>query len=475
MYYAILASAILLFMPVWAKAGEQPAAGQFFVSPAGNDTNLGTSEKPFASLTRARDAVRQVIASGLRGDVRVLLRRGIYGLSEPLVFGPVDSGSEQLAITYAAQPGENVIVSGGRKIGGWKRGEGEIWTAAVPGVAEGKWYFRNLFVNGQASRASTDSQPGCPAELPPTQGRRVDQGLDPFHADGGPGRARGLAQRRRHRGHGRRELGDQPQAGSKASTRKGNRIVLAPPHQSGPDYIFPSAGRWYHLENARELLDQPGEWYLDRKTGTLSYWPRPGEDMARVEVVAPVLQQLLVVQGTPQKPVRNLHFKGLRFEHTDWELPKEGYMGIQASHYGNAEHHVPAAVRLRLGRKLQHRRWDAGPLGRLRRGGGHGLSRESHPRQPRVRCQRQRHPGRRAELRGRSAQGQPRQQQPRSCLRAWSSTARWASGWDLPRARWSLTTSFTTCRTRESRSVGSGTRSPRRARRTGSSTTTSTT
>ena len=83
---------------------------------------------------------------------------------------------------------------------------------------------------------------------------------------------------------------------------KANRIVLAPPHQTGPDYILPSAGRWYYLENALELLDQPGEWYLDRKTGTLSYWPRPGEDMTNPQVFAPVLQQFLIVGERRRNP-----------------------------------------------------------------------------------------------------------------------------------------------------------------------------
>ncbi|MGA2258386.1 MAG: right-handed parallel beta-helix repeat-containing protein [Thermoguttaceae bacterium] len=343
MRYMIIALAILFSMPVWAKAGEQPAVCQFFVSPAGNDANPGSQGKPFASLRRARDAVRQLIASGLRGDVSVIFRQGVYELSESLVFGPEDSGSEQFAVTYAAQPGETVILSGGRKISGWKRGEGEIWTAAVPGVAEGKWYYRNLFVHGKrAIRARTPNQDAKPNSFQ-LKDAELSKDLSRFTLSVAPG-----------------VLGDWRNtadievmvAGNWEINRKqvesldvpANRIVLAPPHQSGPDYIFPAAGRWYHLENAREFLDQPGEWYLDRKTGTLSYWLRPGEDMARVEVVAPVLQQLLAVKGTPQKPVRNLHFKGLRFEHTDWQLPKEGYMGVQACHYGNAEYHVPAAA-----------------------------------------------------------------------------------------------------------------------------------
>ena len=165
MRYVIIALAILFSMPIWTTAGEPPVVSQFFVSSAGYDANPGTQEKPFASLKRAQDAVRQLVASGLRGDLKVLIRQGFYELSEPLVFGPEDSGSEQFAISYAAEPGGNVILSGGKKISGWKRGEGEIWTVAVPGVAEGKWYFRNLFVHGKrAVRARTpnqDAQPNC--------------------------------------------------------------------------------------------------------------------------------------------------------------------------------------------------------------------------------------------------------------------------------------------------------------------------
>ena len=45
------------------------------------------------------------------------------------------------------------------------------------------------------------------------------------------------------------------------------------------------------------MLDQPGEWYLDRHTGVLSYWPRPGEDLTRDEVVAPVVQKTLLASS----------------------------------------------------------------------------------------------------------------------------------------------------------------------------------
>jgi hypothetical protein len=330
------------------------------VAPGGSDENPGTLERPFATIVKARYAVRALIAAGLEADVTVSLREGTYRLDEPLTFGPEDSGSEEHAITYAAHADENVAISGGRAIsevvitGGraitrWKRTQGQIWTTEVPGVREGKWYPRHLWVNGRrAVRARTPNADADPSHL---QLKGVDLSEDRarFTLTLEPG-----------------VLGDWQNpsdvevmiAGNWAINRKrvqeidpaASRVVLAPPHKHGPRYIFPSPGRWCCFENARDLLDQPGEWYLDRTSGVLSYWPREDDDMTRAQAVAPVLEQLVLVTGTREKPVRNLHFQGLRFEHTTWQIPPVGYMGIQACHYGEHEHpgrrwkHVPAAV-----------------------------------------------------------------------------------------------------------------------------------
>ena len=106
-----------------------PTPGDFYVAQGGLDINPGTVDKPFATLGRARDAVRERIAGGLKGDVTVLIRSGTYELSETLALGPDDSGTDEHAVTYAAFPGEQVVISGGRRISGWKvrkDGGGEI-------------------------------------------------------------------------------------------------------------------------------------------------------------------------------------------------------------------------------------------------------------------------------------------------------------------------------------------------------------
>jgi hypothetical protein len=112
----------------------------------------------------------------------------------------------------------------------------------------------------------------------------------------------------------------------------GTAQMVGPHWQPHPN-IAAGKGRQFYIENAFEALDEPGEFYLDRATGVLTYWPRPGEDLAKAEVIAPRLTRLLEIAGTAEKSVRNLHFKGIAFAYTDWAIPRGGYLGIQSCHY----------------------------------------------------------------------------------------------------------------------------------------------
>jgi hypothetical protein len=92
----VLAIVALLF-------GSAPLlAATFHVAPSGDDANPGTPEKPFATLTRARDAVRELrrARGGLQEPVTVHVRGGRYSLRDTLVLMPEDSGTEKCPITY---------------------------------------------------------------------------------------------------------------------------------------------------------------------------------------------------------------------------------------------------------------------------------------------------------------------------------------------------------------------------------------
>src|SRR5262249_6570422 len=116
----------------------------------GSDENPGTAARPFATLARARDAVRKLKADGPpTAAVTVLIRGGTYPLKDTLVFGPEDSGTQEYPVVYAAYPGETPVLSGGKEISGWQPGEGKLWVARLPATTGGPWRFTQLFVNGK--------------------------------------------------------------------------------------------------------------------------------------------------------------------------------------------------------------------------------------------------------------------------------------------------------------------------------------
>jgi len=156
-WLAVASVAMLVGCAAWPSAARRrvPAAS-FYVATDGDDAWSGTlpapnrasTDGPFATLGRARDAVRAFRAGGEPSlPIVVLVRKGTYMLDEPLVLGPEDSGTEACPVTYAACPGEKVVLSGGRRIPGpWTTDDGAVFRTHVPAVAAGKWWFRQLRV-----------------------------------------------------------------------------------------------------------------------------------------------------------------------------------------------------------------------------------------------------------------------------------------------------------------------------------------
>ena len=120
-------AALVVGWSIFAAADSIAAEANFFVSPAGSDAWSGTlaepneqqTDGPFATLPRARDAVRELRKSH-SGDVVVLVRGGTYRLNETVVFGLRDSGQEKTTTTYAAYPDEIPVFSSGHAIEGWQ-------------------------------------------------------------------------------------------------------------------------------------------------------------------------------------------------------------------------------------------------------------------------------------------------------------------------------------------------------------------
>ena len=72
--------------------------------------------------------------------------------------------------------------------------------------------------------------------------------------------------------------------------------------------------------NTAEGLLKPGQWYLDRKNGEVVYWPLENESIDSLNVIAPVLENLIVIEGTTDNPVSDITIENLSFSATNAPL-----------------------------------------------------------------------------------------------------------------------------------------------------------
>lgn len=340
---------ILLALLTSAACLAAAPRADFYVSTAGRDQWSGTLEGatasgddgPFGTLDRARRAVAELKRAhpDRTTPIVVQVRGGFYQLAEPLRFGPTDGGTAQAPVVYEAYLGERPVLSGGVRLTGFQvDGQGR-WTLQIPEVARGEWNFIQLFVNGERRyrpRLPKDGYHYIGAELPPSEehGGRPDR----FRYREGDIRA-DWANRDdveiitfhswtadRHR---------------IAAVDEARRVVsFTGATLGGSSFFGLLANGRYLIENVKEALTEPGEWYLDRPTGVLTYLPLPGEDPATAEVIAPRLERLVEIAGEPGIGlwVEHLTLRGLTFSHTNWLTPPQGH------HMGQAEINVPAAI-----------------------------------------------------------------------------------------------------------------------------------
>ncbi|MHB8952961.1 MAG: right-handed parallel beta-helix repeat-containing protein [Pirellulaceae bacterium] len=319
------------------------AAIDFYVSPEGKDTwsgrlevpNEAGTDGPLASLLGARDAIRKWKALGpLQQPLRVQILSGWYAVTEPVVFEPQDSGTEQAPITYQGQADARPILSGGRRITGWQR-QGDRWIAHLPEVEAGQWTFGALWVNGERrTRARTPNEGyfrtagKAPPISDPTTGEPASSARIAFRFKTGDIRQFDNLDEAVVVVYQSWEVGHQ----RIASIDDARRIVT---FRSPLPWAFDHWGGnvRYFVENVPGALDAPGEWYLDRRTGLLSYIPFPDEDLAQAIVIAPVAEQLILLRGKPAESefVSHLQFEDLRLLHTDWEVPPQGHASAQAA------------------------------------------------------------------------------------------------------------------------------------------------
>ncbi len=345
----------LLFFVFCSVSFGQSA--EIWVSTLGSDLNIGTEGNPFGSLSmalrKARE-LRRLADSSVKNGVHIYLKGGVYFLSEPVFIRPEDSGTSTSPTIITAVPNEQVILSGGLAIKGWKKlsasanvctndnnclpkeAIGKVWVADVPSVGGRIFDFRQLWVNNQKAVRAKDTpnslmnrilswnrqEAYCWIPTPRFKGIAQAQGLEMFiHQWWATANLR--VKTIEIQGDSAKLTFHQPES----------RIQSEHPWPA--PWISKETGNSpYYLSNAIQFLNEEGEWFVDTRAAKVYYIPRKGEDLNTASVVVPVLENLLRIEGTVDNPASHVQLQHIGFQHSAWMRPSlQGSVPHQAGMY----------------------------------------------------------------------------------------------------------------------------------------------
>jgi len=303
---------------------NQISAGQsaenIYVDMSRAENGTGSIESPFNSIESAQNYVRNNNDS-MSQDIVVNIKGGFYEIENTITLTEEDSGTNGHYVIY--QPygynqstQETVVLSGGKKVAGWEMSE-------ISGVYKAHFetdYLRNLYVNGKRAQRARYNELVTPiAWWDDTENTLSDK--DGFEIPNGiiknPSSATNL------------EIYKNISFKSiwavkgKAIANGDTTVIAMEQPYFYIDTYHNNSGvlEWdieqnFRLENALEFLDEPGEWYHDSSSNTLYYKPRTGETISECEVIAPVTEQIMTIEGSAlENCAENIIVRGLTFSH----------------------------------------------------------------------------------------------------------------------------------------------------------------
>lgn len=334
---------LLLFATLLFTAG----AAEIWVSPQGSDGNPGTQALPKSSLQAAlRQAreLRRLNDPSIQGGIHIWMKDGRYAMAETILMTPEDSGTPESPTTMEAVAGGTPELSGGLTVTGWQPLKSSIpglakglkvWVADLPLFAGRRLDFRQVWVNDRKAVVASSSTDADMLRI-----LAVDAKNRTIRVPLKTARSFVKPQEMELFIH---------QMWSSAVLRIASVQVfdkeavlgfhetessLEFDHPWPPPVISDKGNSPFILRRAIEFLDEPGEWYQDRAQNKLYYIPLEDQDMTKAEVIVPALETLVQVEGTPERPVHDVVFKGIRFAHSTWLRPsKMGDVPLQSGMY----------------------------------------------------------------------------------------------------------------------------------------------
>lgn len=315
--------------------------------------------KPGAySIEKALQQAREERRLNNATDICLRLQEGVYQLNQPITIRPEDNGTRIVA-------DGKVTISGGVSISGWKK-EGKCYVADVPDFNGRPLEFRQLWVNGKKAVRARDVDDFEQM----FRIRSVDKANETIYV---PAKAVKKIINAKYPEMVLHEMwcianlrikNIKIQGDSAAVTfhQPESHVHFMHPWPS-PMVTTDGHNSAFYLTNAKELLDSEGEWYLDARASKLYYIPRKGEDMGSAEVIAPAVETLVQVAGTPDEPVKDVTFEGITFSYATWMRPSvSGHAPLQAGMYMTEAYKLrPKMDRPNGDHKLDNQGWVGRP------------------------------------------------------------------------------------------------------------------
>lgn len=275
---------------------------KFFVSLTGNDLNPGTKKKPFASIDKAKAEVRKK-----KGKITIYIRGGTYYIKKPIIFFPEDSREPDGEVTFKAYPGEQVVISGGEPISlQWKEYKAGIMQATV----NENLVFDQLFVNGQLQRMARYPNYNKSARIfGGTSADAISADRIRTWKDPTGGYVHALHPSEWSSFHflinGKNEKGELV-----LERRVENDTIIS----TNLTANMHKESRF--VENIFEELDTVNEWFYDKNSKILYFYPQSGSKLSEAAIVIPQIKSLVEFRGTENSPIRNINIEDLVFTQT---------------------------------------------------------------------------------------------------------------------------------------------------------------
>lgn len=306
---------IFLFLPAVLTSQSKHPTTEFTVAPGGSDSNPGSRERPFATLERAREAIRAARHAVPRSACTVFLKSGTYERTSSFLLESEDGGDSLAPVRYVADRGAVVRLAGGKKIGGFRKITDARLLARMAPECSGHVFAARVAESGIHDygrlRARGFGRPIAPSglelffnDIPMSLARWPNDGWATI-GDTLPGsrettfvyvgdRPRRWVQSPDVWLHGYWTW-DWADSYARVAAIDTNRrtITTAAPHGV---YGYTPGKRFYAL-NVLEELDSPGEYFLERETGVLYFWPPATLEGARV-TASLVETPLIVLRNT---------------------------------------------------------------------------------------------------------------------------------------------------------------------------------